>query len=390
MLEMRRLPSLRFVCERTGKQIDDFGHILMTLAWEDLSPENFEHNTLNGLLRSSEWKTPLKGVQALFPGMHWSVRERRMTCDFFAPGRPASRLDDFVNASAEFFSRIGGRRIGVQLSGGVDSSLIVGLLQHLGIPYSLVGMSTRRYEFRTERHVQEVLAGQCSSFRLIDYEGHLPLSNVQSAPAHEYPDVSLINFSADQAMAKAAAELGVETLLSGSGGDVVLGTQVPAEPGICDWQPSVFNYPWPKDIVYAAHGVQLESFYADTGVVNCLYHLRRGHAHDPNKHWARRYFRAFLPSELCDYTYRADFWGIYMDGLASAQSELIEIHEKAYKITGHSYFEKENLEELLGKDLLLRTEKTVYQQIEARAAFSAWINLLHTYRESSTSPKSLH
>ena len=383
--KIRALPSLRFVCEQTGSQFDNFTQVVENLPWDNLIPENFEFNTLKGDLYSNEWRMPIRGIQVLYPGMHWDDKERSLRVEHFMPCKQtADKLDDFINTSANFFERLNGKSIGVQLSGGLDSSLIIGILTHLAIPFSLVGMSSERYEFRTERYIQKILSEQCGKCRLINYEEHLPLSNLNLVPAHEYADVSIMNFSADCAMAKSAAELGVEVLLCGNGGDVILGTAVPAEMELCLWQPQKFTYPWPKDIVYSSHNVEIKSFFEDYNIVNCLYQLRKGQRHDPEKRWARSFFRVFLPRELSDYTYCADFWGIYIDGLLDARSQITELHEKAYQITRNSYFHNEKLSQLLAKDLLLKTEKILYQKIESRAALSAWIVSLQEFRNAHT------
>jgi len=381
MFSLRPLPSLHFVSVPEGRTVTDFSEDVIGLSWKDLIPENFEHNTLKGLLRCSEWQPVLKGFQVLYPGMYWHGEESPITAMFFRPGKSVDGLQSFLDASVKYFRQFDGRLIGVHLSGGLDSSLIIGMLRHFNIPYALVGMSTDRYEFRTERRVQELLAMQCGSVRLIDYEIHLPLSSLEDVPPHEYPDLSSINFSGDDAMADACAQFGIEVLLNGTGGDVVLGTPVHSNGDRCDWQPHIFNPVWTKDVVYAAHGVQLEAFYADAGIVNSLFHLRRGQGYDGAKRWARSYFRDFLPKELTDFTYCADFWGLYCDGLASAKESLLHLHQDAYNITGSPYFEPERLASLLREDLLT-SSKSLYQKIESRAALSCWVISLHKFREA--------
>ena len=177
-------------------------------------------------------------------------------------------------------------------------------------------------------------------------------------------------------MAEACNELGIEVLFSGSGGDVILGTEVPKNPEDCNWHPQIFNYSWPKEVVYAEYGVELVSFFDDPQFINCIYNLRRGHADDPDKLWARRFFRDILPRELVEYTYRADFWGLYVDGLQQSLQTIRNLHKGAYELTGDPYFMNENLEQILAEDLL-QAKKVIYQKIESRAAMCAWINSLN-------------
>lgn len=356
-----------------GQGAETIQEYLIVNHWRGLIPANFEQNTLLGLLNRSQWKSFFANRIVKYPGMSWNSLQCRLEDLRFQPSPAVVSLGELVETARVLFSRYEGRHIGVQLSGGVDSSIVIGLLRACGIPYSLVGLSTERYEFRTERHVQLKLAEECGNAELIDYEQCLPLAGLETVHSHAWPDLSSINFASDTCMAAACNRLGIEVLFSGSGGDVILGTEVPENPDDCDWHPQIFNYPWPKEVVYAQHGVELVAFYDDPQIVNGLYNLRRGQRDDAKKLWARQFFRNFLPSELVDFTYCADFWGVYVDGLQGALNTIRNLNSQAYELTGFGYFEPSSLECLLSEDLF-QTKKTLYQKIESRAALSVWIN----------------
>ena len=367
----------------TGQERELFSDYLPANKWHTLVAENFEANTLIGLLKRSDWKRIFADRIVQYPGMRWNLSLGSLEDPFFRPVIEECSLELLLHRASGVFARCAGRHIGVQLSGGVDSSIIIGLLRAFDIPYSLVGLSTERYEFRTERYVQLKLADQCGRAELIDYETCLPLSGLDQVSAHCLPDISCINFTSDTAMAEACKRLGVEVLFSGSGGDVVLGTEVPHNPVTCSWQPQIFNYTWPKEVIYAGHGVELVSFYDDQELVNGLYNMRRGQGDDGDKLWARRFFRDFLPSELVDFTYRADYWGVYVDGLQGALTTVQSLCHRAYELTGNPYFSPENLAGLLKMDLL-QTDKILYQKIESRAALGTWINSLSRLFDEKT------
>jgi hypothetical protein len=101
----------------------------------------------------------------------------------------------------------------------LDSSIIIGLLSHLNIPFWLIGMTTKRYEFRTERHIQELLFPLAAEAILLDYDSHLPLSQLLEVPSHQHPELLSINYGSENAMAMACEQLGIEVLLTGDGGD---------------------------------------------------------------------------------------------------------------------------------------------------------------------------
>lgn len=285
------------------------------------------------------------------------------------PERVEAGITEFLWTVERFFGKFTGMRLGVQLSGGLDSSLIIGLLRYFGIPYSLVGMFTNRYEFRTESAIQRKLAADAQRAILLNYEEHLPLTALDEVPAHQHPDLSSCGFAADDAMAAACVEVGIDVLLSGFGGDIVLGNEAP-----CDsypWRPAIFNDTWLQDLVYGRRGVELMPFFGDADVSACIWNMRRGQAADPSKLWARDYFRTFLPTELVNFTYKADFWGIYIDGLLNAIPDLRHLHERAFELTGHPYFAEQSLNDLLSCDLST-CDKHLYQLIEARISSALW------------------
>jgi hypothetical protein len=109
--------------------------------------------------------------------------------------------------------------------------------------------------------------------------------------------------------------------------------------------------------------------------LECLWNLRRGQKSDPRQLWARAFFRDFLPKELVDYTYKADFWGLYIDGLIKSLPEIHAIHRQAYELSGNPYFEEANLKDILRNDLF-NCDQKLYQRLEARISAAVWINSL--------------
>jgi hypothetical protein len=278
--------------------------------------------------------------------------------------------EDFLEAAQNFFARFNGRKIGVQLSGGFDSSLIIGLLRYFGIPHGLVGLESCRYEFRTERTIQHRLAEQNGDVLLIDEATCLPCSRLRAISPHQVPDLLSLDLAQDHCMA--CNRLGIDVLLSGGGGDNLLGAAVPTDAADSIWRPQTFTDSFPVDIVYRPMGIDFLSFFGESGIVDACFRLRRGQDNDPCKRWAREFFRDFVPQELADYTYCADFWGRSIDGLLCALGPAREIHAEARVLTGNTYFDEEHLERLLAEDLH-RPRKELYQRIEARISSAVWV-----------------
>jgi len=365
--------SVQFINTSSGKTYKDIWHLLKAGVWKNADVGNFESNNLKGVLKRDDWETVIPNILPLYPGMRWNNSLMQMEEPRFTPKIKETNSLHIIAAANRFFKKYDGKRIGVQLSGGLDSSIIIGLLHYLKIPFWLVGMTTQRYEFRTERYIQHLLMPLAQETILIDYEAYLPLSDLMNVPPHQHPEMLAINYSSENAMAEACQKLGVEVLLTGDGGDNLFAEALPNNPNECPWLPQVFSDPFPADLIYAPKGVQLVPFFADTDFMDGIFNLRRGMKEDNSKWWARQYFESILPQELVNYDYCADFWGLYVSGLQKAIPTIKELFEQAYQLTKNELFSPKEVLKLLGQDIL-DTKKEMYQVIEARTAFAIWLN----------------
>lgn len=378
-------PQLHFRHIPTGKEVESVWTELRDLGiWRDARFHQHEANTFAGASNRSGWSPVLAEWFPIFAGQTWCDKTGAAVDKLHVPTVIPEGIESFLQATYAFFTRFEDRKIGVQLSGGLDSSLIIGLLRHFGINHALVGLQSHRYEFRTERRVQELLADQSSEVELIDGATCLPCAHLEQVPTHQVPDLLSLNFAQDEAMAQACNQCGIEVLLSGGGGDNLLGQSVPVDSLSCEWRPQTFTDPFPVDIVYLRRGIRFTSFFGDTGVVDALYNLRRGQNNDYRKLWARHYFRDFLPREVVEYTYCADFWGRDIEGLVNALTAIRVLHQSARDFTGNCYFDEANLEELLAEDFY-RPRKKLHQQIEARISSAVWVCSLAKWLEVESS-----
>lgn len=359
----------------TGERFNSIWEYLNTVGFGSINPLHFEFNNLLGVLNRRDAKPVIGDFIPIYKGMMWLPDQKKAIDPTYIPNLFETNLDAFLDAASLSFKQYEGKKIGVQLSGGLDSSIIIGLLNHLNIPFYLVGMSTSRYEFRTERFVQDVLSNCAVEAVLIDYENHLPLSNLNEVPRHQYPDMLVNNYSSNKAMALECQRLGIEILLTGEGGDNVFAEPITVDPNQCTWIPQSFGDTWLAEYVYNPCGVDIIPFYEDKGVLDTIYNLRIGQSEDNPKLWARHFFKEFIPQELVNYTYCADFWGIYISGLQKAIPNIKILCERAFELTQNKYFSQESIESLLSQDLL-SAKKDIYQKIEARIALAVWINSL--------------
>ena len=367
--------SVHYHFLKTGERKVTIWQELEAGAWKHIQPEVFESNTQLGEINRSSRRPVIKDILPIYQGMVWDEQNNRASDPRFLPQLQPTSLNDLLQAVKKFFDRFQDKHIGVHLSGGLDSSIIIALLKHFQIPFSLVGMTSKRYEFRTERYIQHILAEWGKAAVLLDYESYLPLSFMEEVPPHQHPEMLSGDYYKSVAMAKECKQLGINLLLTGNGGDNLFAEPITKNPAKCTWMPQVFCDTWLEDFAYRPHGVEVQTFYADEGVMNAIYNLRLGQSEDNAKLWARQFFKDFLPNELVTYTYCADFWGLHIDGLLHALPTIKKLFNQAYDFTENPYFSPQKAKELLNQDLLA-AEKKKYQAIESRIVLAIWLNSL--------------
>jgi hypothetical protein len=375
-VHFRHIPSSRVV-ESIWDVLSNEG------MWRTANFEAHEANTLAGAGDRTDWLPIFADWFPIADGQVWCERSRRAIDPIHVPNTNKSgSMEDFLEAARAFFARFENRKIGVQLSGGFDSSLIIGLLMHFGIPHRLVGLKSDRYEFRTERFIQQFLARQNREVELLDERTCLPCTRLDQVPPHQVPELLSLDHAQDHDMAMACNRLGIQVLLSGGGGDNLLGQEVPEDPDACRWRPQTFTDSFPTDLAYRLRGVEFLSFFSDVGIADALYRLRRGQADDFHKLWARDFFQKFLPRELVDYHYCADFWGRSIDGLVTGLEDIRRLNREAHDHTGNPYFAEGRLESLIAEDIY-RPRKQLYQRIEARTSAAVWVCSLAKWLDST-------
>lgn len=368
-------PSIYFRSTKDGLQYDTIWEQLKMGAWKNIAPENLLNAALIDGVDRSHYKPTLKDFYLLQKGMLWDESKQTPYDPIFIPKIVDASLDLFLKESHRFFKQYNGKQIGVQLSGGLDSSIIIGLLHHFKIPFKLVGLANKRFEFRTERHIQNILSEWAEETILVDYETCLPYSHIEKVPPHQYPEEYIRSFGPDYIIAQKAKELGIEVLLTGQGGDNVFGDKIDENPENLKWMPHTYYQGWPEDLVYEPQGVELVPFYADEGISELIYNLRLGQKADIPKVWARQFFKDFLPRELVDYTYHSDFWGFIIDGVQEMMPKLPLLFEQTYDLTQNKYFNNDKVKQLMAIDLLDHKKET-YMQIEPLLGIAVWIDSL--------------
>lgn len=369
---------LHFYNRNAGALQQEIWNELSGGLWQSFSIQNYLYNETLPPNRPYDRKPIFPNILAVPPGFVWSAAAGRVEEDLYAPTFIDTSKEQFYLLCEKYFKSFEGRKIAVHLSGGLDSSIIIGLLHKFRIPFSLAGFVSNRYEFRTERLVQEKLAALASETVLIDLDEHPPFSKLLQKPPHQLPDDNIKHIEAAKAISDACRNLGAEVVFSGQGGDSIFVDAIPARPGV--WSCNIgYEYVqnYEADFLYPQYDLELVSFFADKRIIDSLYSLRLGQPFDPLKKWARSFFKDVLPKELSEFAYSADFFASSMAGLHNAKPEIEALFRTAFEITGDSFFSSEETKRFLQTDVF-DLEFDSYSDFCSRISIAAWCNSLKT------------
>lgn len=369
-------PSLRFYNASTGLIQDSVWEELDNGLWKQYSIDNRLFNGALGEMRIGEWKPVFPDITPIYPGYAWNPQTRQLEEKRFTPDiQSDADMDSFLAAAYRFFERLNGKKIGVHLSGGLDSGIIICLLRHFGIPFVLGGGYSSRYEFRTERQIQDILGAYGEDTFLVDTEEYPFYSCLMDMPRHQIPDSYIKSTSLSECLADGFHKRGVEVVLSGQGADTLFVDAVPVNSRHSYNIENEFAAPFESDLIYAPHGIQLLSFYGDKDIIGQINSLRQGQRQDVYKMWARGFFRDFLPRELSDYVYCADFFGISMSGLESAKSDIVKLFEEARSLLPHPLFSEQNTRQMIETNVFDFDYKA-YCRFCTQISIAVWLHAL--------------
>lgn len=344
-------PSLSFFNFNKQKIQPDIWQELINGLWRKFDVKTFLIN--ESLPPEQLHKSPplFPGFQQILPGTLWDVPSHHLQLDLYHPRKCQGTLSEFYDCAEKFFDNLHARRIGVHLSGGLDSSIIICLLQRFGIPHTVIGFQPSTFEFRTERCVQRVLLEKSGKGRLIPYEEHPFYTRLTDLPRHQLPTGLIKSWASCHALAEAFREEGCDVVLSGQGGDSLFVDAVPDVSRLAFNIGNEFENPDEIEMVYVPRGIRLLSFFSDRNIIDCISKARAGQKEDSAKLWARQWLKEILPMELSQFSYCADFFALAMQGLDNARPIIKRLFEEAYDATKDPHFSPRNTHDFLSQDI---------------------------------------
>jgi asparagine synthase (glutamine-hydrolysing) len=213
--------------------------LLDTRTSSDVDSEYLADYLARGAITTE--RTPFPAVRRLLPGtvLHWNGAEER-GIEHWRFAQAQSPAPAPADADAQFRSLLetavggafdGAATVWADLSGGLDSTTVFSMAARLGAP-KLAARSVYCAGFPQadeRRWMRDAIALYPVDWHLLDLEEMLPFSGPPTQFTGE-PSIAVINGEQARRTDRLFAENGVEILLSGHGGDAVLGAFCGTEP----------------------------------------------------------------------------------------------------------------------------------------------------------------
>lgn len=332
-----------------------------------------EYNISNFVPRPDQYREVIHGIVPIPPRSRWLFDGNT-----FFSNNSSMTLDqgksNLLAASKRLLATLDGKKIAVELSGGLDTGVIIGLLDHLGIEPTLIGSRSSKYEFRTESIIQEILSRRFLDSHLLPKTKSLPFSDLLCTPVHQLPSSTSLFHAHSTRIAALCSELSINILLSGMGLDILfceetqhIGNQGPPD----TWSTWMLDDNWFNEYIFEPRGICYKSAAASTSLIRTIWSMRRCQKEDVQKWWARDTFSDFLPAELSKFAYKADNSGDFIDGLLTAEKDIQILFKAIYELTKFDQFNQNSFNSLVGN--AIKNDNATIKTIMARVSFANWI-----------------
>ena len=234
-------------------------------------------------------------------------------------------------------------KIAVEISGGLDSSIIIGMLEKLGYEPILIGTFSELYKFRTEKHIQEIIAKRFKNV-ILSNSFRKQFTNLLETPSHFLPCYASLHHNIANNTCRILKELDVKYVFQGVAFDSVLVDAIDNNPNALRWPTLQDN--WMNDYVFSPHGLAYTDVAALPSIKQMILSLRNHQVDDPQKWWARKFFSCVIPPELSNFAFKANFGPLWWDGLQASSEHIIQIINTAWNITSLPVFENFKIQSL--------------------------------------------
>jgi len=346
------------------------------LNFESISSSNLDSHIKNfsrGIERPDNYQEVIKNIHPIPPFSKWQYNEQR----FKYIDQPTSlktytnTIDDFIYLVKSKTKCLKNKKIAIELSGGLDSSIIIELFNLCELEITLIGFISKNYEFRTERIIQDHYANKHQSF-LIDSKDALPFTRLLDCPPHPLPTKKSLFFYQKEVIAKKCAEEKINFLFNGIVGDTIFCDKIESR----RWNKWEFDNNWFNDFIFEPNNVSYISTNFDF-ILNYFFNQRNQEQSDPFKVWARNHFGKILPEKLSKYYYKTDHIEEIIEGIYSAENDISEAYKLTKTITKNQLFTYDKLGEDL-KKFKQMSDKEI-DTFFAKVSYAVWIHSIRKF-----------
>jgi hypothetical protein len=340
---------------------------------------DFNSYVNNGLftLRRPGFYRNFMGLCSIPPKTNWLVGDGGY--QFHSERRyrlvPDSKsVQDVENLALRYIEKLKINKPIIELSGGLDTSIIIDFFLQHGLSFKLLGFVSDRYEFRTERKIQEYYFDKASQAHLLKYEDYPAFANLKKLFKHPVPAQESLFFNRHDTVAAFAKKHGDSTVLTGEAGDQLLGfSAVDIQSGKRlpegNYYWSLAEH-WCNQFVYKPNGVDYVSALAIGLLPAIILSLREKKPEDIMKLWARRQLHGRLPRMLTDFAYKGFHDGWVSQGLIIAKNDVVEMARLTFDKVPHEDLSPASIVRDLFKYSQLPDDRRSY--FLARLSFVAW------------------
>lgn len=368
---------------QTLKFVDNWEEIINVDVLRSASLENHLSNCRNLADFPHNYKPVIKSIFPIPPRSTWKFSgDRFHPIDSFVrlSEKQASQAD-LEGMTTKIMSALNQNKIMVQLSGGLDTSIIIGMLVSLGYQPILFASVSERFEFRTERKIQQIFM-QSSQLEtiVVNEDNYLPFVGLRSTPMHFLPNRASLFSAGHRCTLEHAKKAGATMILNGMGGDALLCPEFKSKENRIKTDFWDLDIDWPNEFIYRPAGCNFLNPFALKCFARFILRRRADARADPKKLWARNYFSQYLPRELTQFAYKANFDAVYVNGLSQAFSEIENISKVAYEVTRFEELSPTNIRAEMNK--FAHSWDCCDERLVGLLTFASWINSCVTVKRN--------
>lgn len=310
------------------------------------TPESYAANIENEIktpIHLNEYQPVLPNIYPIPARTRWSYEDGVFTkLKKIIQIRDSVTLESCLKNTKRLLKNCKGK-IAVELSGGLDSTVMICALQRLGCEPLLIGTVSNLYKFRTERRIQEIVAKKFKNVILTESYGK-QFTNLLGTPPHFLPCFLSLQHNISASTLEILKGHDIKYVLQGTAFDCMLVEAMRGDPNQLRWPTLQDN--WLHDYAYAPSGTSYVDVAALTPFWYMFASLRHGEDFDNQKWWGRRFFADLIPPELSQYAYKANFGPQWWDGLLASSEEILYMVDIAHKITSLPVFKNFSMQSI--------------------------------------------